>query len=243
MKTPTDYFLELNDFIKNKTKEDFYEIDNYKKVAMLFQNLVDSNIKSIWEKHKDTLLMYINNVPICNKGSAVNSSTAFGFIVEEFLSKQMLDCFIWPDGSTTNSSYDLIFKNHQEKILLAVNLKVEKKGSSNNAIAGWTSLQSFYLEDKKIPKLYLISKSKYFIDENRSELKIDWYSSYYLESFLIWYIFKADHRNWSKDYNALSWRIQSPTKNELKNFWIKTIPEYKKIFNFINELENNYDKK
>jgi len=74
-------------------------------------------------------------------------------------------------------------------------------------------------------------------------LKINWYNSYYLESFLIWYIFKTDHRNWSKDYNPLSWRIQSPAKNELQKFWIKTIPEYKEIFNFINELEKNYDKK
>lgn len=243
MKTPTDYLIELNDFLKDKEKEDFYEIENYKKAAILFQKLVDADIKRIWEKHKDTLYMYINNVAICSKWSVVNSSTAFWFIVEEFLSKEMLDCFIWPTNSTANSSYDLIFKNYQEKIILSINLKVEKKWSTNNAITWWKSLQGFYLKDKDIPKLYLISKSKYFIDENKSELKIEWYNSYFLESFLIWYVLKADHRNWSKDYNPLSWRIQSPVKKELQKFWIDKIPEYNKIYNFIKNLEKNYEKK
>lgn len=242
MRTPTDYFIELNDFLKDKKKEDFYKIKNYRKVAKLFQDLVDSNIKYIWEKHKETLLMYINDIPICSKWSAVNSSTAFWFIIEEFISKEMLDCFIGTDESTANSAYDLIFKNHQDKIILSINLKVEKKWSSNNAIVGWTSLQTFYLKNKEIPKLYLIAKSKYYIDEDRSELKINWYNSYYLESFLIWYIFKSDHRNWTKTFNPLSWRIQSPTKNKLLDFSIKTIPEYKKIFNFINTLEKKYEK-
>jgi len=94
MKSPTDYLIELNDFLKDKSKEDFYKNENYKKVAKMYQDLVDSNIKYIWEKHKDTLLMYINDVPICSKWSAVNSSTAFGFIIEEFLSREMLDCFV-----------------------------------------------------------------------------------------------------------------------------------------------------
>lgn len=241
MKSPTDCLLELDNFLKLKTKEDFYNIENYKKVAKLFKNLVDSNIKWVWNKHKDTLLMYINSVPICSKWSAINTSTTFGFIIEEFLNKEMLDCFI--SSNDSRSPYDLIFKNHQDKVLLSINLKVEKKNSSNNAIAGWKSLQSFYLENKEIPKLYLISKSQYYIDDNKSELKVIWYNSYFLESFLIWYIFKSDHRNWSKDYNPLSWRIQSPVKKELKNFWINTIWEYKKIYDFISNLDTKYGKK
>lgn len=239
MKTPTDYLIELNDFIKNKEKEDFYEIENYRKVAKMYQNLVDSNIKYIWEKHKDTLLMYINNVPICSEWSAVNTSTAFWFIIEEFLNQQMLDCFIWSKDSTQKSAYDIVFKNFQDKIILSINLKVEKKGSNNNWIVWWKSLQDFYLKNESIPKLYLVAKSKYYIDDINSELKILWYESFYLESFLTGYLFKTDNRNWTKDFKESSWRIQSPRKKEFNNFWIDTISSYENNFNFIKELYGN----
>lgn len=243
MKTPTDYLIEFDNFLKKHTKEDFYILENYKKLAEMYKNLVDSNVKLIWEKHKETLLMYINNVPICWKWSAVNTSTAFWYIIEEFINQQMLDCFSWNKGLTQRSAYDMIFKNHQDKSLLAINMKVEKNWSSNNWIVWWKSLQDFYLLNEDIPKLYLIVKSKYSINEEKSEVNIIWYESFYLESFLINYNFKTDHRSWKKEYEESSSRIQAPTKKEMSNYWIHTINNYKENFDFINNLYQKWIKK
>jgi len=53
--------------------------EEYQEIARLFQKLVMKDILDIWIKHKKKIDMRLNKVPICLEGSAVNSSTAFGF--------------------------------------------------------------------------------------------------------------------------------------------------------------------
>lgn len=208
----------------------------YQKIAELFEKVVVEDIQEIWNKHKSKINMRLNDIPVCLEGSAVNSSTAFGFLIEEFLVQQLpKDEYYTSDGSTTTSAYDVKLKN-DEKIELLVNLKVEKEGSSNNGVCAGNILKNYYDKDDK-PKLYLILKSKYKIDEKKSEVLFKGIDSLYLESFLTKDgLLKSDSRNWSNVFNALSGRIQLPNKSNLKDIGIKNIPEPEIILRFMDDL-------
>ena len=98
--------------------------EEYQEIAKLFQRLVIKDIQDIWIKHKKKIDMRLNKIPICLEGSAVNSSTAFGFIIEEFLVQQLSTKeYDKPKESTIASLYDFKFKM-DDKIELLVNLKV-----------------------------------------------------------------------------------------------------------------------
>ncbi len=221
---------ELYDFLNSIT-----DIDQrtYQKIAQLFQKAVEEDILKIWEKHQKNIDMRLNNVPVCLPGSAVNSSTAFGFLIEEFLVQQLSkEDYFETVNSTVKSAFDFKLKK-EDKIHLLVNLKVEKEGVSNNGVCAGNILKNFYDSDNK-PKLYLILKSKYKIDENNSKVLFKGIESHYLEIFLTkeGYL-KSDSRNWSSEFNVLSGRIQLPNKNKLKELSIEDIPDPKKILSFM----------
>jgi len=210
--------------------------EEYQKIAELFERVVVEDVTEIWKKHKSKIDMRLNNIPVCLEGSAVNSSTAFGFLIEEFLVQQLpKEEYFTSDGGTTTSAYDVKLKE-DDKIELLVNLKVEKDGSSNNGVCAGNILKNYYDKDDK-PKLYLILKSKYKIDERNSKVLFVGIESLYLESFLTKEgMLKSDSRNWSNVFNALSGRIQIPNKSKLKNIGIKDIPEPEKILRFMDDL-------
>jgi hypothetical protein len=210
--------------------------EEYQKIAELFEKVVVEDISQIWARHKEKIDMRLNDVPVCLEGSAVNSSTAFGFLIEEFLVQQLpKEEYYTADGSTTNCAYDVKLKN-DEKIELLVNLKVEKEGSSNNGVCAGNILKNYYDKDNK-PKLYLILKSKYKIDEDNSEVLFKGIESLYLESFLTREgMLKSDSRNWSNVFNALSGRIQIPNKTNLNNIGIRDIPKPEIILRFMDVL-------
>jgi len=217
----------LKNLISNSNPND---LTNYRIIATNFQKLVNKTIKDIWEKHDNQISMNLNDVPICLENSAVNSSTAFGYLYEEFIAQQLNPkYFVTPKGSTTNSAYDFKFID-DTKIELLVNLKAEKK--NNPGICAANILINHYRQNSK-PKLYLIFKSKYSIDTNNSNILFQGTESFYLESFIMSHI-KSDSRNWSKEFKPLSGRIQAPTKTKMKKFSIQTIPEPEKILNYMN---------
>ena len=208
----------------------------YQKIAELFEKVVVEDILEIWKSHKSKIDMRLNNIPVCLEGSAVNSSTAFGFLIEEFLVQQLPENeYFTSNDSTTNSAYDVKLKE-DDKIELLVNLKVEKYGSSNNGVCAGNILKNYYDKDDK-PKLYLILKSKYEVNEKDSEVLFKGIESLYLESFLTKEgLLKSDSRNWSNVFNALSGRIQIPNKSKLSNIGIKDIPEPETILRFMDVL-------
>ncbi|MCU0444759.1 MAG: hypothetical protein MUE85_07555 [Microscillaceae bacterium] len=210
---------------------------NYQDVARYFQILVDETIKCIWSFHHSTILFEMNQVKLALEGSSINSSTAIGYIVEEFIIRQLPNFFKKEKISTNNSAYD--FKYDDDGLLdLVVNLKAEKKGSNNKGICAGNILKAFYTANNK-PKLYLIAKSKYEIDEGNSLLNIIGNNSIFLESFIMGNV-NADKRNWSADFNPLSGRLQTPAEGISKNLSYKDIPEAKLILDFIQKLEDNF---
>jgi len=210
--------------------------EEYQEIAKLFQRLVIKDIQDIWVKHKKKIDMRLNKIPICLEGSAVNSSTAFGFIIEEFLVQQLSTKeYDKPKESTIASLYDFKFKM-DDKIELLVNLKVERAGGSNSGICAGNILKNYYSKDDK-PKLYLIVKSGYDINNKKSEVIFNGLSSVYLESFLIKKnMLKSDSRNWSNTFNILSGRLQLPSKYKLKEVGIIDIPKPQEILSFMNIL-------
>lgn len=210
-------------------------LKNYQEVAKHFQVLVNETIKCIWLFHHSTIYFEMNQVKLALKGSSINNSTAIGYIVEEFIVRQLPDIFKKEKISTNNSAFD--FKYLEDNILdLVVNLKAEKKGSSNKGICAGNILKDFYTSNNN-PKLYLIAKSKYEIDEENSQLKIIDNNSIFLESFILDNL-NADKRNWSADFKPLSGRLQTPSEGITKKLSYKDIPEAKLILELIKKLED-----
>ena len=203
----------------------------YQKIAELFEEKVLEEISLIWKKHKKKLLMKLQGVKLCTEGSTVNSSTAIGYIVEEFIVKQLPKEYGKMDGSTTNAVADFYW-NDKSKVELYVNLKVDKSGKSNNAICAPNKLINLYGGNKK-PKLMLIFKIIYSINEQKSTLNIEDFKTVFLESFIMEYRVKVskDNRNWSKVHKPESGRLQIPTHKS--DAPIKDIPSPDKVNDFV----------
>jgi len=205
----------------------------YQKIAELFKNAVMEDINKIWAKHKSSILMELERVKLCTQDSTINSSTAIGYILEEFIIKQLPKEYDRFNGSTTIAAADFFWKD-KSKIELYVNFKADKGGKSNNAVCAANKLINLYSQNKK-PKLMLILKSVYSIDENHSRIHIKDVRSVFLESFLFEYKNKVskDNRNWSKEFNPTSGRLQVP--NGKSNSSIKGIPHPDEVNKFISE--------
>ncbi|MDS1315730.1 hypothetical protein [Aliarcobacter butzleri] len=239
----------LNSLIASKNILHTY---NYRKCAKYYEKLILSIIIEILEKHNYILDFTINNVKLLSEGSVLNSSTAIGYIIEEFLSRQIKNSrdyshsFHFP-YKTSDSAFDFMFKSNS--IQLYCNIKAEKEGeykkqklisgkSSNKGIASAEAIYKLYSNEPKIPKLYLIIKLPYSIEVTKSVLilnkKIE---TYYLENFILFNT-KADNRSWSKKNKKISGRLQSPGNKDMKKYTINTIPNYKLIRYVINNLNN-----
>ena len=220
-------------------------LHNYQKIAQLFQVLVENEIWKILSIYNNSINMILDDIEICYPGSALNTSPAIGYIVEAYLTNLLPESiFSSPDLSTIKSAYD--FKYIDDEIIeLVVNLKVEKNtGSKNDGIVAGKLLRTFYTSNNK-PKLYLILKLSYRIDEEKSILYIENVDSLYLESFLSHdRCLKADHRNWSEEFEILSGRLQIPSHTILDSLecGITTIPTPEITYHFIEDLNNNLKK-
>ena len=205
----------------------------YQKIAELFKDAVMEDIGEIWEKHKHNILMELEKIKLCTKDSTINSSTAIGYILEEFIIKQLPQEYARFVGSTTIAAADFFWKD-KSKIELYVNFKADKGGKSNNAVCAANKLINLYSQNKK-PKLMLIFKSVYAINEEKSLINIEEIRSVFLESFLFEYKKKVnkDNRNWSKEFNPASGRLQVPPHQS--NASIKNIPTPDEVNKFITE--------
>ena len=227
--------LDLNKHIEKSNLENLQE---YRKTAIIFQQMIEEKILDIWNKNNKKIDMFLSNIPLCGEGSAVNSSTAIGYLMEEFLVQQLSkNHFSKPNEKANTSAFDFSFRN--EKIHLVVNLKAQKvPGGNNDGVCAGGKLLTFYTQDKK-PKLYLVLKSKYSIDTENSKVDFLGLESRYLESWITYGKVKADRRGWSEKFNPLSGRLQQP-KFETG---ISDIPAPSIIQNFIEkDFQNSINK-
>lgn len=190
-----------------------------------------------------------------NEKGCLESSTAFGYLLEEFLVSKLeryTKDHLKPkdykisraDGSTTNASYDCL-SIIQDEIMALVNVKVSKR--ANYAISAINILYNDYVvTNPKIQKCFMILKVHYSIRESEQDglrkIFIDNVTSFFLEEVDFMKEHKQDHRSWSQNYNANSGRLQaSDAFRKTHKVDIKDI-SYENTCNMLKEIEkrNNH---
>lgn len=218
----------------------------YGKIKM-FQDEIILYSKEIFAVYGNELLLRLEEYNLLeNDNNCLESSTAFGYIIEEFLvskleiySKIKKYKIKRPVGSTTVSSYDCFSEFNQIKAL--INIKADKQ--NNNAIAAINKLYFDYTTNPKQEKCYLILKIHYKIDisdkDKQRKIFIKKVDSFFIEEIDFSQGYKQDNRNWSKVYNANSGRLQATTKFRIDNKVDSSKVSYKKTKEM---LENIYSK-
>ena len=150
-----------------------------------------------------------------NKHNCIESSTAIGFVLEEFLvsklemythcaeSDYVIDRFV---GATASESFDCFSIKDDMKFM--VNVKAEKAGQANNALAAIGQLHRNYcLEEPDTEKSFILLKVKYSIKDAYEDseyrrarprsIYIEGLDSYCLEEVDLSKGHRQDNRSWS----------------------------------------------
>ena len=224
------------------------EMKYYEKIKIAQEKITEYTTQ-IFKVYGNELLLRLEEYNLLkDENNCLESSTAIGFIIEEFLVSKLRiyteehkgDELIIDKSArkTVNSSYDC-FSNYKD-IFIMINVKVEK--SENNAVASINKLYKDYVEkDPEIEKAYLILKIKYdygiSIKDNQRKIFIEGLDSYYLEEFDFSKGHSQDYRNWSKDFKPESGRLQLKPNDQKLN---KDEISYNRTKKFIKDI---FDKK
>ncbi|AHA40836.1 hypothetical protein Q453_0082 [Mesomycoplasma hyorhinis DBS 1050] len=193
----------------------------YYRNLKVLQSKVENYAKQIFKAYGNELVLKLEDYNLLeDENNCIESSTAIGFIIEEFLTSKISiytknhkekEVIIHKKQiSTTQSSYDsyAIFRN----IFVMLNIKVEKLNSHNNAIAALNLLHNDYVqENPEQIKVYLILKINYKFDKSlkdqQRKIIINNIYSFFLEEVDFQQGHKQDHRNWSSIFNKNSGRL------------------------------------
>ena len=194
----------------------------YSKKLRYVQKKIQEYITTILKVYGNELLLLLEDYNLLqNPHNCIKSSTAPGFILEEFIISKLAiftqdhdgekEIIIKRnDGSTTTSSYDCYvdFKN----VRILINHKAEKEGRTNAGIAAINKLYNDYvLSEPKQEKAFLVLKLtyKYIVSskDNQRKFFISNINSFFLEEIDFSKGHKQDHRNWSKDFKKESGRL------------------------------------
>lgn len=183
-----------------------------------FKGKIEAYVEQIFKYSSNELILRLEQLNLLNnKHNCLESSSAFGFIIEEFLVSKLDEYTIRHNGvkdyriqrpakSVTESSYDCIANIHNG-IRALINVKVCREGGAkNNAVAAIKQLYSDYVEiDPSVEKCFLVLKVPYsFCSSIRSASKgeraisVGVASSYFLETVDLSKEHAQDSRQWSK---------------------------------------------
>ena len=230
-------------------------MNNYYENIKFVKEQLKKYLSEIYKVYWNELLLKLEDYNLLSdEDNCIETSTATGFIIEEFITSKLviytknhkeysdIKVIKLPKMATVKTSYDCfaIFKD----IYFMINIKVEKETSNNNAVAAINILYDDYVvQNPEQEKSYIILKTHYnfgYSDiDNERKIKINSISCYALEEIDFSTGHIQDHRNWSKTFNKNSGRLQIPTK------WLenKLLPyneiAYLKTKNFIYNIYNN----
>ena len=204
----------------------------YKKLTFVKKKIIDY-LEQIFKVYGNELVLSLEEYNLLsNKSNCLETSTAIGFILEEFITSK-LEIYSQEHNNkteikvqkttglkTNKLSYDCYIK--YEDVFFMVNIKVEKKGSSNDAVAAVNALYNDYvLNDPTKEKAYLILKTYYGFGisqkDQQRKIMIKGIDGYFLEEFDFSNGYKKDNRNWSQTYKANSGRLLLPKKFRKEN--------------------------
>ena len=196
-------------------------MNQYYQNILDFQDQIKFYLDCIFKECEKKLLFQLGDCNLLqNKFNCIESSTAIGYALEEFVvsklewfthcdesTKYKIDRI---DGATSGKSYDCYSEGVDCKFL--INVKTQKKGVYNNAIAAITQLHKNYCEEKpNQKKSFIVLKIHYSIenltdDNGVSQAESPYISINEIEPFCLEEVdfskdHQQDHRSWS-DGNA-----------------------------------------
>lgn len=185
---------------------------------------VEKYLNEIYKVYGNELLLRLEEYNLLtNPNNCIETSTATGFVMEEFIVSK-LETYTYNHNevneikiqringqSTISSSYDCCAI--YDGIFLMINVKVQKKGTTNNAVAAINILHNDYVnKDPEQEKAYLVLKTFYDFGlskkDSQRKILVNGIGSYYLEELDFSLGHKQDHRNWSANFKANSGRLQ-----------------------------------
>ena len=181
-----------------------------------FRDLLSKQIAALFDEYGDKLSLFLGNCNLLKRHrNCIESSTAMGYLLEEFLVSKLEELshsdknagFLlesYSDGTSTRSS-DCYATFGNFKIL--INVKTEKRNSVNYAIAAINQLEKDYCSDYRTEQAYLILKVRFdYIDtELGRQITIDRAPIIqYLEEYDYSRGHKQDHRRWSDDKDKIN---------------------------------------
>lgn len=193
-----------------------------------FKSKIIDYTEQIFKYSSNELILRLEQLNLLNnEDNCLESSTAFGFIIEEFLVSKLDEYTIRHDGkkdyrirrtghSVSETSYDCISDIHNG-IRALVNVKVCKSGGANNAVAAIQQLYKDYVEtDPKVEKCFLVLKVHYGFchsirnaSQGERAISIEKVEAFFLDDVDLSKEHLQDHRSWSgKAKNPNAGRLQ-----------------------------------
>jgi len=234
-------------------------VNEYYAVICEAKDKIKRYLDLIFQVSGDELLLELEHYNLLSsKNNCIESSTATGFVLEEFTTSK-LNVFtkkfagdaneivinkLPEDRATINSSYDCfaIYKG----IRFLINIKVEKDSSENSGVSAINRLYKDYVETNfGEVKSYLILKVHYsFCNSQRDgerKIKIIKTECYSLEETDFSRGFRQDNRNWSKEYNGNSGRLLLPKSWRAKRMLPESDISYQLTRSFISSIFKSKD--
>lgn len=186
------------------------------------QGRIESYVRQIFAEYENELSLRLGNLNLLqNEHNCLESSTAIGFILEEFLVSRLEASTLNNEGpedfrirrsadaATTSLSYDC--SSWIGDIRMLINVKVNKRGSSNDAVAAIGQLyKDFVRTDPTVGKCFLVLKVNYDFgcaSDGERKIFINDVMTYFLDEVDLSREHKQDHRNWSEEFQADSGRL------------------------------------
>ncbi len=209
-----------------------------------------SYLNEIFKVYGNELLLRLEEYNLLqNKYNCIESSTATGFIMEEFIVSKLekytqthnniddIRIERIANHGTQTTSYDCCV-NYKD-VFFMINVKVDK--GNNNAVSAINILHNDYVcKNPEQEKSFLVLKTKYTFGEAKEtrerKILIRGLSIYALEEIDFTIGHKQDHRNWSQEFKPASGRLQISKKFRELNALREEDISYNKTKQFINKI-------
>ena len=233
-------------------KQKSEEMNNYYEKIKFVKSKLTFYLNEIFKVYGNELLLRLEDYNLLrNPNNCLESSTATGFIMEEFIvskletytrthnNKNEIRIERASNRGTTTTSYDC-YANYKN-VLFLINVKVAK--GNNNGVSAINKLYNDYVaSNPNAEKSFIVLKTKYSfgVGKKSSERTIltQGVSSYALEEVDFSLGHKQDYRNWSKEFNPASGRLQISKKFIEKNLLKEKDISYSKTKQFIEKMYN-----
>lgn len=223
----------------------------YEKIKFIKSKL-SLYLTEIFKVYGNELLLRVEEYNLLqNPYNCIESSTATGFIMEEFIVSKLetysqthnnidnIRIERIPNNRTQTASYDC-FVNYQN-VFFMINVKVNK--GNNNAVSAINILHNDYVnKNPNQEKSFIVLRTNYSFGEspktNERKILIKGIDIYSLEEVDFTFGHKQDHRNWSEIFNPVSGRLQISNKFRKTNILNENDISYNKTKQFIEKIYN-----